>query len=100
MPPIRFRVKTIMIVIAALAVVMGRLRFRTRARFYFDSIVTLPIVAILLVIIIFLGAVIVELIASEIRPWCDRVRRWQLARKANGRFRRSEPNRSGEPERV
>ena len=28
MPPIRFRVKTIIIVIAALAVVMGLLRFR------------------------------------------------------------------------
>jgi uncharacterized protein HemY len=55
---------------------------------------------ILVVTITFLVAVIVEIIATEVLSWPGRIRRWQSARKSNGRFRSPGPDQSGEAERV
>lgn len=96
MPPIRFRIRTMMAVIALVPVFLWA---RPDPLSFFGvfamvEIVLLP--TILVVTITFLVAVIVEIIATEVFSWPGRIRRWQSARKSNGPFRSSGPDQSGE----
>jgi hypothetical protein len=104
MPPIRFRIRSMMAVIALVAVFMVLFLWARydRSPFFgrFRVVVILPMATILVVIIIFLVAVIVEMIALEVLSWCDRMRRWRLARKSNGPFRSPGPDQSGESKGV
>ena len=101
MPLIRFRMRTMMAVIALAAVFMV-LFLRPLTDLWpftgrYRVVVILPLATLLVVIIIFLVAAVVEMIALAVPAWCDRMRRWRFARKSNGRFRRTDPDEIGEP---
>jgi pilus assembly protein TadC len=96
MPPIRFRIRTIMITIAAVAVMMGVLRFATPWINGFLDIV--PLSRIVPVAVLF-GAV-VEFLVFWLYFSSHRRRARRIPRKADHPSRRPEPERSEEPMRV
>ncbi len=118
MSPVRFRIRTIMIAIAALAVVMGalsalRLPFFDNMVAFTAAVVFLAAatVAFLVAVIVFLARflglvvvaiarVVVDLFACAVDSWGGRMGLRQFSWMAERPFRRPEPERSGEAARV
>jgi hypothetical protein len=107
MPPVRFRIRTVMIAVVALAVLMRMVR-ALNGPFFDDMVVfaaavvllAAAIVASLVVVIVFLARVVVDLFVFAVYSWRGPTRPRQFTRTANRPFRRPEPGRRGEPERV
>ncbi len=104
MPPVRFRIRTIIIAIAVLAVLMAMVRALMGS--FFDNMVmfTAAVVFIaaatvgcLLLAIVFLFKVAVELCAFAVDFWRGRTRLSQFAENTDHPFRRPEDP-SREPE--
>jgi phosphatidylglycerophosphate synthase len=107
MPPIRFRIRTIMILIAALALVMGALNALRLP--FFDNMIAFTAaliflvsaaVAILVLVVFFVVRVVVDLFACAVYFWRGRTRWWQFSRRVHRPFRRRETDRRGEFESV
>ena len=98
MPPIRFRIRTIMIVIAAVAVVMGLL-MGLRPNWPL-ILLFFKVGGVLTVMAVFLVALVLEFAAFATYLSRGRTRPRQVRRAGNRPIGRSEPDRSGEPERV
>jgi uncharacterized membrane protein len=98
MPHARFRLRTMMIVVASLAVLMGlftallRLSARTNAPMVFAFV----FVAIAVLVV----AVVVQDCVVAVYFWRGRARSGEFLMTDNRPFRRREPERSGESEGV
>ena len=107
MPPIRFRIRTVMIAVAALAVLMAMVK-TLRGPFFENMIMfTAAVVCLaagtvvfLVAVIVFLAAGVRDLFAFGVYSCHDRLRQLSFPRHARRRFRRLDPGRSGEPESV
>jgi hypothetical protein len=84
MPPIRFRIRTIMIAIAAAALVMGALS--TLRYPFFDNMIAFTAalvflvaaaVGILVLVVISVVRVVVDLLACAVDFWSGRTRWWR-----------------------
>ena len=109
MPPIRFRIRTIMIVIAAVAVVMASavltsdLHIIRRAHAFLEILFEVFSLSQIIAVIVFAAVFFVS--AVEFLVFWDRYchqrrRAGQISRKAKRPIRRPEPHRSGEPEKA
>ncbi len=107
MPPIRFRIRTIMIAIASLAVLMAMVK-ALRGPFFENMVMftaavvflAAATVVFLVAVILFLIALVRDLFAFAVYFWRGRTRLLQFPRNDNLRFRRLEPSRRGQPEKV
>jgi hypothetical protein len=97
MPPIRFRIRTIIIAIAVLGVLMAMVRALMGS--FFDNMVMFTAavifvaaatVSLLLVVIGFLVNVVVDLFAFAVDSWRGRTRLRQFAGNTDHPFRRPE----------
>ena len=87
MPPVRFRIRTIMIAIASLAVLMGLLRrsagIDIHSVFATFALAVLAVslvgAALLFTVAVLIDFVVVQIAVSTIRSWRGRTRRRKLA---------------------
>ncbi len=103
MPPIRFRIRTVMIAIVVLAVLMftltGILRSNAQVGLSLmtDILFAAAVVAAVVVVPI---AVVIEFSVFAVFFCRGRTHRRQFLRKDSRPFRRPKPDQSGEPERA
>jgi hypothetical protein len=90
MPPVRFRIRTIMIAIASLAVLMGLLRWNAGIDMYSVFPFALVVMAVALVgavllfaVAVLLDFVVVPIAVSGIRSWRRRTRLRELSTTDN-----------------
>ena len=97
MLPIRFRLRTIMIVIASLAVLMGLLmaQFRLIARTDAASVFAVELAAIIVLVV----PLLLQFYILAAYFWRGPTRRSGFS-KTDDPHRRPDPDRSGEPKRV
>ncbi len=104
MSHIRFRIRTIMIAIAALAVAMGALRLPfVNNMIVFTAAVVLLVAAAIAIPVLAVGSVVravVDVFPCAVYFWRGRTRPRRFSRTANSPFRTPEPDRSEEPTRV
>jgi hypothetical protein len=98
MSPLRFRIRTIMIAIAALAVVMGAISALQSP--FFDNMVAFTAalvflvaaaVAILALLVVSVVRVVIDVLVYAVHFWLGRMRWWQFSRNVHRPFRRPEP---------
>ncbi len=107
MPPIRFRIRTVMIVVASLAVGMAMVK-ALRGPFFENMVMftaavvflAAATVVFLVSVIVFLVAVVRDLCAFAAHFWRCRTRLLKFPTHVNSSFRGREPGRSRGPDGV
>jgi hypothetical protein len=107
MPPIQFRLRTLMIAIAAFALLVVLLKSLTQP--FFDNMIAFTAAVVLLVmttggllllVLAFLFAAVAELFSFAVDIWHGRTEQRQFMRTANSQLGSPRPGQSGGAERV